>query len=171
MTPEFVVIGNNYGRSGYCVYLEDEYSLSYEYEEAAIVSKDSSSVKPWWAAIDDKKPEDIIISFNSFTLVFDGASGEFLSFDTYTSRTSWMEIPIIHQPKCQKGVLYVIMEQERIDRYDFGYEPTFEYDQKGDLKIIFSDQEGATFYKIKDNLIVGIKAHQLTALIAEGVLL
>ncbi len=105
-----------------------------------------------------------LLMCDTLTIEFDEISKDFLSFDAYAPQQCWKRTDLIEIPKDYKiGTLIVIegFEDDKREYYDF--DPTFEYSNKGILKINFCDNSsGSTFFQIAEDLIAGIKDHQLT---------
>lgn len=168
MEPKFIVNEENYRESPQGIYISEEFSLIYELDKNEKDIKDSFWLE---TILNNEKNKNIVLFYDTLTIVFNELSKSFVSFDAYTNKDQWIKREIINKPTITaKGVLQFYQGFEDDDRYSFDCHPSFEYDINFSIKINFFNDSQSEFYQIKDNLIVGIDDKKITSLIIDNVL-
>lgn len=104
------------------------------------------------------KYEKRLIQYKTLTIIFCAITHRFISFDAYTNIDLWNICTNLKIPECSdSGSLEFISGFEADDRYSVPFYPKYEYYLPGTLKIILGNDDKSKFYKIAEDLIVGIE--------------
>lgn len=111
--------------------------------------------------------KQVFLIFDTLTISFDYLSKEFISLDSYTNKKNWEYKDKIELPNIEKnGLLKLFDDYNERDRYSFSYKPIYIYSGKEILKIKLTDNDdGAHFFKIAQDLVVGIRDFEITSFI------
>ncbi len=110
----------------------------------------------------------LLLIFGTLTIVFDKKSKRFLSLDAYTNKEIWKIDRNLSFPQdCPEGVLS-IQEGFKDDHIEsFKFVPKFYYNDN--VVMIDINNHDSKFYKIGENVIVGLKDQQITSFIFKSV--
>lgn len=116
---------------------------------------------------------ELLLIFDTLTMVFDSNTKNFISLDAYTNIEQWQLHEKISFPKIStKGSLIVKgFEDHETDRVSFGFMPEFEYTKEGIVKIKFSNdsENSCHFYQISREGFVCLKGTKLVSFIFQNV--
>jgi hypothetical protein len=174
MRPQFIIVKKKQNELARCIYVENEYyleceSISIQNDEKANEIEISSLFLKW---LPQKNNKSRLLIYDTLVIVFDSFTKTFISLDAFTNKMHWTErknivIPLI----CGEGLLQFDKGFEDTDRYSCNIFPSFEYSLNGHLKITLMDDVESKFYKIKDNVIVGMYKKQITSFIIKEILI
>jgi hypothetical protein len=173
MTPQFIIVNKKQNGLAKCIYVEKGYYLECELisiqDDKKTNEMETSSLVLNW--LPQEKHESRLLIYDTLTIIFDSLTKTFISLDAFTNKMQWIERKNIMMPLiCGEGLLKFDKGFEDTDRYGFNIFPSFEYSLNGHLKITLMDDVESKFYKIKDNIIVGINKKQITSFIINEIL-
>ena len=113
----------------------------------------------------------ILLIFGGLTLTFSGEVLGLTQIDAYTNNSKWVNANIALPSKVSSAKCSIQASTDD-DRISFDCEPGYIFDgNEHRLLIKLSEEDGAIFYRLADNLIVGIAGEKIASLIVENVVI
>ncbi len=135
--------------NGVAFYIQDEYAFNYKPKRL-------------------KKSSSLLLIYDTLTIVFEEESRQFYSLDAYTNKDIWKHDRNLSFPQdCPEGILSILegFEDDHIESFKFV--PEFYYNDN--VVMIDINNHDSKFYKIGENVIVGLRDHQITSFIFKSV--
>lgn len=156
MNLKLFIEKNESEKNGKGIYFQNDLSLEYEIDIFKVQNFNTI--------------DSLLVMYDFLTITFNSTNKEFVSLDAYTNKQNWIFCNKIQIPtNLQKGLLKIQEGFNITDRYYFSSPPTYEYSKDGILKINISDSNQPIFYKIAQDLIVGLHHQMISCFIMEKI--
>jgi hypothetical protein len=141
--------------SGRATYQADEFALEYEHPSSWTHASSHEFIDG-----DASREESgrFFLIADTLTIAFDSATGELLSFDSYTNWKKWEQAPELKLPKVVVTGIIRLLDFPTADRFDLRVIPRYRYSSNNKLlEISLSDgSQEVDYVRVSDLLVVGI---------------
>ena len=122
------------------------------------------------ATLGIRRDADFLVIADTLVIVFSRESRELVGFDAYTNQERWRTSTDIALPDISGVGKVCLLDSLPEGRLDLCVIPTYAYSDAQRLLEISLDRvpEGAEYYRVSNQLVVGVRSGMLTSLLVQG---